>query len=193
MFFIPQYHAGAAVVDVLDNGRNLRVFLAQGLDEVVLGREYRGCSDQHHHDLAAGETAANQHMAQQAVAGIFIVSADFERFQHATDGADDLVCFLVFDHAGFDRNDVVGFLFVNAGDGFAFAVAEYSVHLVAVVERIVHAFDTVYFAVVSKKLLHLALFHLKLFCVWHVQILASAAAVRYRAQTFLLRCLFLFC
>ena len=87
----------------------------------------------------------------------------------------------------------MGFLFVNAGDGFAFAVAEYGMYLVAVVERIVHAFDTVYFAVVSEKLLHLALLHLELFCVWHIQILASAAAVRYRAQTFLLRCLFLFC
>ena len=132
-------------------------------------------------------------MAQQAVAGIFIVGADLEGFQHAADGANDLVCFLVFDHAGFHRNNVMGFLFVDAGDGFAFAVAEYGMYLVAVVERIVHAFDTVYFAVVSEKLLHLALFHLKLFCVWHVQILASAAAVRHRAQTFLLRCLFLFC
>ena len=87
----------------------------------------------------------------------------------------------------------MGFLFVDAGDGFAFAVAEYSVHLVAVVEGIIHAFDAVYFAVVSEKLLHLALFHLKLFCVWHVQILASAAAVRYRAQTFFLLRLLLLC
>ena len=87
----------------------------------------------------------------------------------------------------------MGFLFVDAGDGFAFAVAEYSVHLVAVVEGIVHAFDTVYFTVVSEKLLHLTLLHLKLLYVWHIQVLASAAAVRHRAQTFLLRCLFLFC
>ena len=87
----------------------------------------------------------------------------------------------------------MGFLFVNAGDGFAFAVAEYGMYLVAIVERIVHAFDAMHLAVISKKLLHLALFHLKLFCVWHVQILASAAAVRHRAQTFLLWCLFLFC
>ena len=87
----------------------------------------------------------------------------------------------------------MGFLFVNAGDGFAFAVAEYGVHLIAVVEGIIHAFDAVYFAVVSEKLLHLALLHLKLFCVWHVQVLASAAAVCNRAQTFLLRYLFLFC
>ena len=63
MFFVTQHHAGAAVVDVLHNGSNLRMFLAQGLDEVVLGREYRGCGDQHHHDLAAGEAAADQHVA----------------------------------------------------------------------------------------------------------------------------------
>ena len=87
----------------------------------------------------------------------------------------------------------MGFLFVNAGDGFALAVAEYGMYLVAVVEGIIHAFDAVYFAVVSEKLLHLALLHLELLWVWHVQILASAAAVRYRAQAFLLRCFFLFC
>ena len=63
VFFITQYHAGAAVVDVLDNRGDLRVFLAQGFDEVVLGREYRGCGDQYHHDLAAGEAAADQNMA----------------------------------------------------------------------------------------------------------------------------------
>ena len=63
VFFIAQYHAGTAVVDVLDNGGDLRVLLAQGFDEVVLGREYRGCGDQHDHDLAAGETAADQDMA----------------------------------------------------------------------------------------------------------------------------------
>ena len=169
------------------------MFLAQDFDEVVLGREYRGCGDQHDHDLAAGEAAANQHVAQQAVAGIFIVGADLEGFQHTADGADDLVCFLVFDHAGFHRNDVVGFLFVNAGDGFALAVAEYGMYLVAIVEGIVHAFDAMHLAVISKKLLHLVLLHLELFCVWHVQVLASAAAVCNRAQTILLRCLFLFC
>ena len=63
VFFIPQYHTGAAVVDVLNNGSNLRMFLAQGFDEVVLGWEYRGRSDQHDHDLTAGEAAADQDMA----------------------------------------------------------------------------------------------------------------------------------
>ena len=87
----------------------------------------------------------------------------------------------------------MGFLFVNAGDGFAFAVAEYGVYLVAVVEGIVHAFDAMHLAVVSEKLLHLALFHLELFCVWHIQILASAAALRHRTQTFFLRWLLLLC
>ena len=51
-------------------------------------------------------------------------------------------------------------------------------------------FDAMHLAVVSEKLLHLVLLHLELFCVWHVQVLASAAAVRNRAQTILLRCLF---
>ena len=132
-------------------------------------------------------------MAQQAITGVFVVCMNLEGFQHAADRTNDLVCFLVFDHAGLYRHDVVGFLFVDTGNGFSLAVTKYCMDFVAVMEWIIHAFDAVYFTIISEKLLHLALFHLELLFVRHVQILTAAAAMSNRTKPLFLCLLRLFC
>ena len=183
MFFLSQHHTGSPIIDILNNCSDLGVFLAQRPDKIILRRKNRGGRDQHNHDLTAGKAAANQYMTQKAVAGILVIGADLKGFEHTTDRANDLICLLILDHAGFHRNDMMGFFFIDTGNGFALAVSEYGMYFIAIMKRILHSFDRMYLAVVSEKLLHLTLLHLELFFIRHIQILASTAAVCHRAET----------
>ena len=69
-------------------------------------------------------------MAEEAVAGVLVVGADFEGFQHTADGADDLVGFLVLDHTGFYGNQNMGAGLVDAGYDFPLDVYKRQVNQV---------------------------------------------------------------
>ena len=75
---LPQHQGGALVVDVLQNGGNLRVELPQLCHKVLFGGEHRGARHQHHHHLARGEPPLYQHMAQEAPAGVLVVGLELE-------------------------------------------------------------------------------------------------------------------
>ncbi len=154
-------------------------------DKIIAGGEHGGSGHQNHHNLPCGKAPLHQHMAQQAIACILIVGPNLKRFQHPSDGSDNLVCLLVFQHASVHSHDVVSSLLVDSGDDLPFPVSEGSVNLIAVVKRVVHARDGIDSAKAFQQLLHLLLLAVKLSFIWNIQQLAAAAFFRHRAQAFL--------
>ena len=86
-------------------------------------------------------------MTQKPILCIFIVRFDFKRFQKSSDRDDDLICFLILDHAGVHRNNLVCAFLVNTGNRIASAVTvKHSMHFIAVMIRIFHSDDRMYFS-----------------------------------------------
>lgn len=149
---------------------------SQCFDKIVLGWKYRRCRDEHDHDLSGRKSAPDQHMTQKPILCIFIVRFDFKRFQKSSDRDDDLICFLILDHAGVHRNNLVCAFLVNTGNRIASAVTvKHSMHFIAVMIRIFHSDDRMYFSKRIQKDPHTFLFVLQLFCIRHSLKFTSAA------------------
>ena len=75
---LPQHQGGALVVDVLQDGGDLRVELPQLCHKVLFGGEHGGARHQHHHHLAGGKAPLYQHVAQKAPARVLVIGLELE-------------------------------------------------------------------------------------------------------------------
>ena len=94
-------------VDVLHDGRDVRVPLQQRAHEVALAGQHAVRRHEHDEDLPAAPAAPYEHVPQRAAAGVLVIGADLEALEQAADRDDDLVCDGILDHAVADRHDPV--------------------------------------------------------------------------------------
>ena len=66
------------VVDVQDDGRDLRMESAKLLRKVILGGQNGISQDQHDHDLARGPSHADQRMTKQSRLAVLIIDPKLE-------------------------------------------------------------------------------------------------------------------
>ena len=98
-------------------------------------------------------------MTQKPILCIFIVRFDFKRFQKSSDRDDDLICFLILDHAGVHRNNLVCAFLVNTGNRIASAVTvKHSMHFIAVMIRLFHSNDRTKMTDNAKQFFHALVF-----------------------------------
>ena len=137
---LPQHQGGALVVDVLQDGGDLRVELPQLFHKVLFGGEHGGARHQHHHHLAGGKAPLYQHVAQKAPARVLVIGLELEVLQQPPDGDDDPVGGFVLGLAGVDGHDLVGAGLVHPADDPppALVVGKGRLHLVAVVVGRLH-------------------------------------------------------
>ena len=159
------------------------MLFSQRLDKIIFRRKYRRRSHQNHHNLSCGKASFHQHMAEQSVACVLVEGSDLKGSEHGTDGSDDLVGLLVLNQTGFNGNQVVGSLFINAGNGVAPAVmAKYGMDLISVMVRLLHS-DHLFNRTASsqKRFQHLPLLS-QLFLIGKMEVLAGAALFINRAR-----------
>lgn len=179
---LAQDHGGRAVVDVEDNGSDLRVRCEQRPHKVVLARQNRLDRDQHHQDLARRPRRPDQDVPHQARARVLPVRPDLEFAQQPPDRRDDRVRLLVLDQALVHGHDLMRPHAVDARDHVAAAVpGKDRMRLVAVVEGILHPHDVLHRAERREELAHPRLLSLKLLRIGQMRHLASAAARSNRA------------
>ena len=88
---------------------------------------------------------ANQHMPEQTVAGVLIVSLDLKGFQQIPDVPNDCICLLILEQALINRDDIVRSLLINAGDDLSVPlVRKDRVYLIAIMQRRFHTCDLVH-------------------------------------------------
>ena len=137
---VSQHHAGAAGIDVLDDGGDLRKSLADCFHEVVLPGKLGDGRDQDQHDSLGG--GADHDVADEADAGVFVIDLPLEGRDHLRHRFDDGVCPPVFQQTSPDRDHMMGVFLVDAPDRRAFrAPGQCGVHLVPIVERVLCAQD----------------------------------------------------
>ena len=94
-------------VDVLHDGRDVRMPLQQRAHEVALAGQHAVRRHEHDEDLPAAPAASHEHVPQRAAAGVLVIGTDLETLEQAADRDDDLVGDRVLDHAVADRHNPV--------------------------------------------------------------------------------------
>jgi len=182
-----QQHGGEAVVHVLDDRGDLRVLFEQRLYKIVLCREHGCAGDEHHHDLVRRKAALDEHMAQEAAPGHFVVGGHLEIGQQAADIHNDAVRGLVLRHAAVHGDDVVRAALINAGDDAPGAGgAERGLYFVSVMVGVFHPEDGLHMGKLPEELYAETVFPLQLFRVIQILQLAAAAFFAVRAAVFVL-------
>lgn len=102
-----EHEARLPGVDVLHDGRDVRVPLQQRAHKVALAGQHTVCRHEHDEDLPAAPAVPHEHVPQRAAAGVLVIGADLEALEQAADRDDDLVCDGILDHAVADRHDPV--------------------------------------------------------------------------------------
>ena len=165
---LAQQQAGALIVHILHHGGDLRVLGQQGVDKLGLLGEIHHRRHQHHHNLAAGKAALNQHVTQKTLHGHVVKGAQFKAFQQFADGDDDLVRLGILDETAIHRDNLMGGGLVNAGDNLPVALAKGGLHLIAIVVGVIHTDDLVHVAVFAQQFNHLDLLMAELALVGHI-------------------------
>ncbi len=174
-----QDHAGFLLVDVENDGGDLRVPFDQIRHEGFAAGELRRRRHQHYQDLPCYMTGTHQYMAQEAAMSILIIDAQLVAGDHPDDGLDDGVGPLILDQAALHRHHMMGAHGVHAGDRVLVPVrTDDGMHLVAVMMGIIHAQDGLDLAELPQQLFDLLLLQAQLLRVGEVTQLASAAAGR---------------
>lgn len=102
-----EHEARLPGVDVLHDGRDVRVPLQQRAHEVALAGQHTVRRHEHDEDLPAAPAAPHEHVPQRAAAGVLIIGMNLEALEQAADCDDDLVGDRILDHAVADRHDPV--------------------------------------------------------------------------------------
>lgn len=172
----PEHKARLPGVDVLHDGRDVRVPLQQRAHEVALAGQHAVRRHEHDEDLPAAPAAPHEHVPQRAAAGFLVIGTDLEALEQAADRDNDLVCDRVLDHAVADRHDPVRGRLVHARDDLPLPIdAESGLHLVAVVVGIFHADDLLHVAEAAEQADGRRLFEMQLLVIRQVLQLAAAA------------------
>ena len=103
----PEHEACLPGVDVLHDGRDVRVPLQQRAHEVALAGQHAVRRHEHDENFPAAPAAPHEHVPQRAAAGVLVIGTDLEALEQAADRDDDPVCDGVLDHAVADRHDPV--------------------------------------------------------------------------------------
>ena len=103
----PEHEACLPGVDVLHDGRDVRVPLQQRAHEVALAGQHAVRRHEHDENFPAAPAAPHEHVPQRAAAGVLVIGTDLEALEQAADRDDDPVCDRVLDHAVTDRHDPV--------------------------------------------------------------------------------------
>ena len=149
--------------------------------KVLLRREDRGSSHQDHHDLAGGEAAAHQDVAEPSGGASLIVDGNLEVREHPPNIHDDGVCRCILYHAAVNRDNPMAAGLVHPGDHlFSCIQCEGRRHLVAVMCRIRHTDDLLHMAEVAKEPYFPELLVVQLLGIGHSLKLAAAAPSGHR-------------
>ena len=154
-----------ALVDVLDDGRDLGVEAAELGHEVGLARELLAVGDDGEQDLAGGAADAHDGVAQGPAAAVLLVGTDAQALGHAGDVVQDGSGGVALDEARVGGHDAVAVRGVEAGADGGAAVAgaagvagarglagrEGRRRLVAIAAGLVHPDDVVDRGVVSSR------------------------------------------
>ena len=118
-------------------------------------------------------------MSEKSVTCVLIISLDLKRFQHTTDGTDDLLALFIFDHTVVYRNDPVALFLINAGDHISFPVtAKRRMNFISVIIRIFHSDDRFNFTEFFQKAFCNFLFLAKLILIRYSLVTTAAAFLR---------------
>ena len=106
---------------------------------MFLRRENNISSYKYNEHLACFITAANQHMAEESHAGIFIVRFYAVFPAHFLYGADYFSGFLIFNPAVFDIYHSVALFLINTGKNISSLImGKYRMYFVSVMQWILH-------------------------------------------------------
>ena len=123
-------------------------------------------------------------MTQKAIPCILIVGFNAERAQHIFYIADDRIGLFILNLAAFNVNDIMRILLINACNDLSSACAvKRSLHLVAVMIRIVHLYDRLYLSVRFHQFADVRLFLFQLLLIGDSLIIAATTFLGIRTAS----------